>query len=87
MEYTYILFPLSIQLMYRGYGGTSKGLSFKDLLCGLVILTKGTRDEKMKCRLTKFSTGLVKTPGKIACTIVSVDTVLLYALVCYSRCG
>ncbi|GFR71289.1 ubiquitin carboxyl-terminal hydrolase 32 [Elysia marginata] len=36
------------QLIYRGYGGTSKGLSFKDLLCGLVILTKGTKEEKMK---------------------------------------
>ncbi|KAK6968759.1 Ubiquitin carboxyl-terminal hydrolase 32, partial [Biomphalaria glabrata] len=35
-------------LIYRGYGGTSKGLGFKDLLCGLVILTKGTKEEKMK---------------------------------------
>ncbi|KAI8749325.1 ubiquitin carboxyl-terminal hydrolase 32 [Biomphalaria glabrata] len=41
--------PSSIaQLIYRGYGGTSKGLGFKDLLCGLVILTKGTKEEKMK---------------------------------------
>ncbi|XP_059179325.1 ubiquitin carboxyl-terminal hydrolase 32-like isoform X2 [Physella acuta] len=41
--------PMNIaQLIYRGYGGTSKGLSYKDLLCGLVILTKGTREEKMK---------------------------------------
>ncbi|CAL1537349.1 unnamed protein product, partial [Lymnaea stagnalis] len=36
------------QLIYRGYGGTSKGLGYKDLLCGLVILTKGTKEEKMK---------------------------------------
>ncbi|BFZ19073.1 hypothetical protein BsWGS_22113 [Bradybaena similaris] len=41
--------PINIaQLIYRGYGGTSKGLSFKDLLCGLVILTKGTKEEKIK---------------------------------------
>ncbi|XP_005089176.1 ubiquitin carboxyl-terminal hydrolase 32 [Aplysia californica] len=41
--------PINIaQLIYRGYGGTSKGLPFKDLLCGLVILTKGTREEKIK---------------------------------------
>ncbi|KAH9503865.1 Ubiquitin carboxyl-terminal hydrolase 32 [Bulinus truncatus] len=41
--------PVNIaQLIYRGYGGTSKGLGFKDLLCGLVILTKGTKEEKMK---------------------------------------
>ncbi|KAK7480047.1 hypothetical protein BaRGS_00028684 [Batillaria attramentaria] len=36
------------QLIYKGFGGSSKGLSFKDLLCGLVVLTKGTREEKIK---------------------------------------
>lgn len=35
-------------LLYRGFGGTSKGLSLKDLLCGLVILTKGSQEEKIK---------------------------------------
>ncbi|ESO97937.1 hypothetical protein LOTGIDRAFT_153048 [Lottia gigantea] len=36
------------QLIFKGFGGSSKGLSFKDLLCGLVVLTRGTREEKMK---------------------------------------
>lgn len=36
------------QLIYRAFGGTQKGLPFKDLLCGLVILTRGMREEKIK---------------------------------------
>lgn len=38
------------QLIYKGFGGSSKGLSFKDLLCGLVVLTKGIREERIKCK-------------------------------------
>jgi len=30
-------------------GGSHKGLSFRDLLCGLVVLTKGELEEKIKC--------------------------------------
>ena len=33
-------------------GGTNKGLSFRDLVCGLVLLTRGTREEKIKCEYT-----------------------------------
>ncbi|XP_062601497.1 ubiquitin carboxyl-terminal hydrolase 32-like isoform X2 [Saccostrea cucullata] len=40
--------PGIANLLYRGFGGTSKGLSLKDLLCGLVILTKGSVEEKIK---------------------------------------
>lgn len=40
--------PKLAQLMFKGFGGSSKGVSFKDLLCGLVVLTKGTREEKIK---------------------------------------
>ncbi|CAI9715032.1 ubiquitin carboxyl-terminal hydrolase 32-like [Octopus vulgaris] len=40
--------PKFAQLIYRAFGGTPKGLSFKDLLCGLVILTRGMREEKIK---------------------------------------
>ncbi|KAK7088275.1 hypothetical protein V1264_022210 [Littorina saxatilis] len=36
------------QLIFKGFGGSSKGLTFKDLVCGLVVLTKGTREEKIK---------------------------------------
>lgn len=35
-------------LLYAACGGTQKGISFKDLLCGLVLITKGTDDEKIK---------------------------------------
>lgn len=35
-------------LLYTACGGTTKGISFKDLLCGLVLITKGTDDEKIK---------------------------------------
>ena len=30
-------------------GGSQKGISFRDLLCGLVVLTKGELEEKIKC--------------------------------------
>ncbi|XP_076452524.1 ubiquitin carboxyl-terminal hydrolase 32-like isoform X2 [Babylonia areolata] len=40
--------PKLAQLMFKGFGGSTKGVSFKDLLCGLVVLTKGTREEKIK---------------------------------------
>jgi len=37
------------ELVYSAWGGTGKGINFKDLLCGLVLLTRGTQDEKCKC--------------------------------------
>ncbi|XP_060064706.1 ubiquitin carboxyl-terminal hydrolase 32-like [Ylistrum balloti] len=36
------------QLLYKGFGGTSKGMSLKDLLTGLVIITKGSKEDKIK---------------------------------------
>ncbi|XP_021349870.1 ubiquitin carboxyl-terminal hydrolase 32-like isoform X2 [Mizuhopecten yessoensis] len=36
------------QLLYKGFGGTSKGVSFKDLLTGLIIITKGSKEDKIK---------------------------------------
>ncbi|XP_061391651.1 ubiquitin carboxyl-terminal hydrolase 32 [Musca vetustissima] len=35
-------------LLYTACGGTAKGISFKDLLCGLVLITKGTEEEKTR---------------------------------------
>ncbi|KAM7355200.1 ubiquitin specific protease 32 isoform 3-T3 [Cochliomyia hominivorax] len=35
-------------LLYNACGGTAKGISFKDLLCGLVLITRGTEEEKTK---------------------------------------
>ncbi|KAL3857432.1 hypothetical protein ACJMK2_012103, partial [Sinanodonta woodiana] len=43
------------QLLCMAFGGTQKGLSFKDLMCGLVVLTKGTREEKIKLIFGMYS--------------------------------
>lgn len=34
--------------LYAACGGTAKGITFKELLCGLVLLTKGTQEEKIR---------------------------------------
>lgn len=34
--------------LFAACGGTAKGIAFKELVCGLVLLTKGTLDEKIK---------------------------------------
>lgn len=34
--------------LYAACGGTPKGITFKELLCGLVLLTKGTQEEKIR---------------------------------------
>lgn len=34
--------------LYVACGGTQRGIAFKELLCGLVLLTKGTQDEKIR---------------------------------------
>ncbi|XP_042906047.1 ubiquitin carboxyl-terminal hydrolase 32 isoform X2 [Parasteatoda tepidariorum] len=41
--------PLKLaEYIFQACGGTSKGISFKDLLCGLVLLTRGEEPEKIK---------------------------------------
>jgi len=40
-------------------GGSQKGLSFRDLLCGLVVLTKGELEEKIKCTLFRLCRNLI----------------------------
>ncbi len=56
---------LSFQQMYIAFGGSSKGLGFKDLVCGLVLLTRGRRDEKIKCKYLK-SQGRPEISGWVA---------------------
>lgn len=34
--------------LYTACGGTQKGIAFKELLCGLVLLTRGLPEEKIK---------------------------------------
>jgi ubiquitin carboxyl-terminal hydrolase 6/32 len=34
--------------LFNACGGTQKGIAFKELVCGLVLLTRGTKDEKIR---------------------------------------
>ncbi|XP_062130523.1 ubiquitin carboxyl-terminal hydrolase 32 isoform X3 [Drosophila sulfurigaster albostrigata] len=40
--------PKITDMLYAACGGTQRGISFKDLLCGLVLITGGTQEEKTK---------------------------------------
>ncbi|XP_063695674.1 ubiquitin carboxyl-terminal hydrolase 32 isoform X2 [Culicoides brevitarsis] len=40
--------------LFAACGGTAKGIAFKELVCGLVLLTKGTLDEKIKFLWTLY---------------------------------
>ncbi|XP_027228164.1 ubiquitin carboxyl-terminal hydrolase 32 isoform X2 [Penaeus vannamei] len=41
--------PLQLaELIFVACGGSAKGIAFKDLLCSLVLLTRGNREEKIK---------------------------------------
>ncbi|XP_058060610.1 ubiquitin carboxyl-terminal hydrolase 32 [Anopheles bellator] len=46
--------PLVADKLYSACGGSAKGIAFKELLCGLVLLTKGTQDEKIKFLWTLY---------------------------------
>lgn len=34
--------------LYTACGGGPRGIALRDLICGLVLLTRGTQDEKIK---------------------------------------
>ncbi|XP_055612922.1 ubiquitin carboxyl-terminal hydrolase 32 [Uranotaenia lowii] len=40
--------------LFTACGGTGKGIAFKELLCGLVLLTKGTQEEKIRFLWTLY---------------------------------
>uniref|UniRef100_S4RA38 Ubiquitin carboxyl-terminal hydrolase 32 n=1 Tax=Petromyzon marinus TaxID=7757 RepID=S4RA38_PETMA len=40
--------PKVAEVIYNSFGGSSKGLSFKELVVGLVLLTRGRDEEKIK---------------------------------------
>ncbi|CAK1541410.1 unnamed protein product [Leptosia nina] len=40
--------------LYQACGGTKRGIAFKDLLCGVVVLTKGNLEEKIKFLWTLY---------------------------------
>lgn len=41
---------LCVQHIFAASGGTPKGIAFKELICGLVLLTRGKQEEKIKCK-------------------------------------
>ncbi|RVE51242.1 hypothetical protein evm_004046 [Chilo suppressalis] len=40
--------------LYQACGGTKRGIAFKELLCGIVVLTKGNLEEKIKFLWTLY---------------------------------
>ena len=38
--------------MYESFGGGQKGIGYKDLVCGLVLLAYGTQQEKARCEIS-----------------------------------
>ena len=38
------------QAIYQSFGGGQKGIVYKDLICGLVLLVYGTKKEKAQCK-------------------------------------
>lgn len=60
--------------MYLAFGGTSKGLGYKDLVCGLVLLTRGKQEEKVKCKGSFFiytSSGKINSTKSSLCALPS----------------
>ncbi|XP_022907068.1 ubiquitin carboxyl-terminal hydrolase 32 isoform X2 [Onthophagus taurus] len=48
--------PVTIaEALYNACGGTIRGIGLRDLICGLVLLTKGTQEEKIKFLWTLYS--------------------------------
>lgn len=43
------------ELIFAASGGTQKGIAFKELLCGLVLLTRGREEEKIKFLFNLYS--------------------------------
>ncbi|XP_038217360.1 ubiquitin carboxyl-terminal hydrolase 32-like [Zerene cesonia] len=40
--------------LYQACGGTKRGIAFKELLCGIIVLTKGNLEEKIKFLWTLY---------------------------------
>lgn len=57
-----------LQQIYTAFGGTNKGITFRDLLCGLVLLTRGTREEKIKCKYM-FEANIVSISNDSFCLV------------------
>ncbi|KAG8282214.1 Ubiquitin carboxyl-terminal hydrolase 32 [Homalodisca vitripennis] len=49
--------PVAVaEYIYTACGGTTKGIALKELLCGLVLITRGQEDEKIKCKIYHVAT-------------------------------
>lgn len=40
--------------LYTACGGTTRGIALRELICGLVLLTRGTQEEKIKYVKLKY---------------------------------
>ncbi|XP_031330548.1 ubiquitin carboxyl-terminal hydrolase 32-like isoform X2 [Photinus pyralis] len=47
--------PMIADWLYTACGGGGRGIALRDLICGLVLLTKGTQEEKIKFLWTLYS--------------------------------
>lgn len=73
------------QAIYSAFGGSGKGLQYRDLVCGLALLVHGTRQEKAKCTyliipftmVTIFSTCLLYL-------LYSYNIIVMSVCVCFS---
>ncbi|XP_046415413.1 ubiquitin carboxyl-terminal hydrolase 32 [Neodiprion fabricii] len=52
------------EYIYAAFGGTQRGLSFKELLSGLVLLTRGKQDEKLRFLYDLYANGSVSQLAK-----------------------
>ena len=64
------------------FQGSQKGVAFKDLVCGIVLLTHGKPEEKRKCECREGDTW-----GGESSAIVCVSTVIsVVCCVCVCTC-
>ncbi|ELT99007.1 hypothetical protein CAPTEDRAFT_129894 [Capitella teleta] len=47
--------PRLAELIFQAFGGSPKGLTFKELLCGLVLITRGSQEERVRFLFGLFS--------------------------------
>lgn len=75
--------------IYLAFGGTNKGITFRDLLCGLVLLTRGTREEKIKFIFNIYSTdGAFVYKDNMESLILACDggNIPQAVIECFSQC-
>ena len=70
------------QEFYDMMGGGRKGIAFKDLVSGLVLLTKGSSEERIRCNIRRISLSSSVSVCWIAMIFVSLS--LFFCVVLFS---